>query len=408
MRPLRLNGLATAMAAVLLLVAGACAATPAPLPQPPAGAEAQPIDRAEPGGGEAGSGRGSLVHPLEVTQPPPPASTPPPSPTPIPTWTPVAGPQARLQRLTDGACCVQPFWSADGSAVGFLDRPAADAPVGIYAVAVEGGGPRLVTERLGNYSPDGRFVIYPDGGRTYIEALEGGERWASPSGHRPAAFTPDDEHVWWQETVRDSEDFGQRVIDVWIARPDGSESRRVARLTGGGVSDWFPSGDRLLLSWREGAGRESVLSALDLRDGASIELARAYRIRSATLSPDGLWVAYQVTFSEDASLDGMWLASTDGTGSRRLAIFGAYRWRPGGGLLVVPLEAHPETGSHRVVEVDPSSGQVTELTDPSELRFRIAGGDWAVSPDGRRIAFVSAPDRSIWVLELPAASSLAP
>jgi hypothetical protein len=31
----------------------------------------------------------------------------------------------------------------------------------------------------------------------------------------------------------------------------------------------------------------------------------------------------------------------------------------------------------------------------------IAGGDWALSPDGTRLVFVSALDHNLWVLELP-------
>jgi hypothetical protein len=46
-------------------------------------------------------------------------------------------------------------------------------------------------------------------------------------------------------------------------------------------------------------------------------------------------------------------------------------------------------------------GAARALTDPRFIPFRIAAGDWALSPDGNRIAFVSAADRNLWLIELP-------
>ena len=42
-----------------------------------------------------------------------------------------------------------------------------------------------------------------------------------------------------------------------------------------------------------------------------------------------------------------------------------------------------------------------ELTTPESTPFKIANGDWRVSPDGRYVAFVESSDRNIWALELP-------
>jgi hypothetical protein len=54
-----------------------------------------------------------------------------------------------------------------------------------------------------------------------------------------------------------------------------------------------------------------------------------------------------------------------------------------------------------LLEVDAAAGAARALTDPAVTPLRIAGGDWALSPDGQRLAFVSAEDRNIWILELP-------
>jgi hypothetical protein len=97
--------------------------------------------------------------------------------TPLPTLTltptlipsPTSTPAPTLRQLTTSGCCVQPFWSPDGSQVWFIDRPNESSPSGLWGVNASGGEPQLVTERVGVYSPDWSLVAYPEGGRTYVE-----------------------------------------------------------------------------------------------------------------------------------------------------------------------------------------------------------------------------------------------
>ena len=72
-------------------------------------------------------------------------------------------------------------------------------------------------------------------------------------------------------------------------------------------------------------------------------------------------------------------------------------------LLIVPFK--PGAEFHELWELDPAAGQAVRLTDPATTPFKIANGDWRVSPDGRRVAFVESRDRNIWVIELPQRSS---
>jgi Tol biopolymer transport system component len=41
------------------------------------------------------------------------------------------------------------------------------------------------------------------------------------------------------------------------------------------------------------------------------------------------------------------------------------------------------------------------VTDPAITPFKVANGDWTVSPDGRYVAFVESRDHNIWLLALP-------
>ena len=84
-------------------------------------------------------------------------------------------------------------------------------------------------------------------------------------------------------------------------------------------------------------------------------------------------------------------------------LFGSYQWRACAGcdetLLVIPFR--PDATYHALWEVAPATTDARPLTDPAVTPFKIANGDWRVSPDGRYVAFVESADRNVWVLALP-------
>ena len=345
------------------------------------------------------------VTPFAPTATPLPVPTQTPTLAPTPTLTPTPAPT--LHQLTTGGCCVQPFWSPDGSQVWFIDRPGESSLSGIWGVSASGGEPQFITDRVGVSSPDGSLVAYPEGGQTFVERLAlsevegGGERWVIVNAAgRAISFSPDSRSILWQ-AASSSENFDRRSVEVWMANVDGSESRVAARLIGGGVSGWFHDGQRLLVSGRESLSDDPFLAALNLADGSLTIIARGARLRGGTLSPEGGWVAYQITFSGDPAQDGLWVARTDGGEARRLEVFGAYRWRSEGKLLVIPLDTNAGAASHRLLEIDVASGAVRALTDPALTPFRVAGGDWSPSPDGNQVVFVSADDHNLWMIDLP-------
>jgi dipeptidyl aminopeptidase/acylaminoacyl peptidase len=311
--------------------------------------------------------------------------------TPEPTEPPAA------RQLTSGGCCVQPGWSPDGRQVWYIDRPSPAEPAGIWAVDAETGGePIFITDRLGIRSPDGTLRAYPERGQTWIERADG-VRWVAPSGGRPVSFSPDGRSIAWQQATSAS-NFDRRVVSIWTANVDGTDARLAAEVVGGGLGGWFPDGQRLLVSGREPTDGSHWVAALDLDNGSLALIISRPGLRGFSLSPGGGWLAYQVAFTGAADNDGLWLVRTDGSGAYRLEVYGAYRWRSEGRLLVVPLE--PGQGSQRFVEVEAAAGRMRSLTDATVTPVRIADGDWALSPDGRLVAYVSADDRNIWLLDL--------
>lgn len=347
------------------------------------------------------------------TQTPEPTATATPTPTATPTETatstPTPEPPLQAVQLTTGGCCTQPFWSPDSQQVRFIDQPAADQLVGIYGVPVAEplAAPQFVTERLEESTASPRYLIETGGDATVIERRSDGVRWTVPAGGRNVFISPDETRIAWTVTNSDAPSSNQ-VAALWLANLDGSEAQQIATLPRGGLSGWIDD-DTLLISSRESLeSREQILSAYNLADGSRIELARAERLRGQVLSPSGGWLVYYVTFDPDPSKNGLWLVSTDGSESIQLAddLFGSYQWRPcpdrctpeEDRLVIVPLQI--DAPVHRLLELAPATGDVRQLTDPAVTPFKIANGDWRISPDGRYVAFVESSDRNIWVIGL--------
>jgi Tol biopolymer transport system component len=329
------------------------------------------------------------------------------TPDPTATATPTATPTPTLRRLTTGGCCTQPFWSPDSRQVLFIDKPDADAPTGIWGVDITQTdmAPGLVTERIAFYTDDLTYVVTHEQGETVIKRLDGPlsdnviDQWSVPSGGRLVSISPGRTRLAW-EISDDNAPPERRVTQLWVANLDGTEAQRIATLPRGGLAGWL-SEDVLLITQRESLdSRVTIVYTLSLTDGATLELARAERPRGLSTSPDGRWLVYYVSLSDNADENGMWLVRTDGSGRRRLDsdLFGAYKWRDSHRLVIIPFK--PQAVYHEMLELDAETGEVRRVTDPDVTPFKIANGDWQLSPDGRQVAFVESSDRNIWILTL--------
>jgi Tol biopolymer transport system component len=325
------------------------------------------------------------------------------SPTASPTTTslPTPTPAPVLRQLTSGGCCVGPFWSPDSQRVLYIDKPSANVQAGVWGVGLQGGEPELYTDRLGLYSDDLSLLAYPQGGRTVVERLADGTRWSIANGGRPVSFSPDGIQVAWTGG-QSGPPYDTARRQIWISKVDGSQAHTVLEVFGGGFVSWLPNGNMLVdgrLNLSESGEAFWIYDPNNSSQSATRELARADRLRGALLSPGGSWLAYQVTFAPDPAEDGLWLVNIASGRRIRLDLFGAYRWRDDGRLLVIPLDT--STTWHSLWEYDASTEELRQLTDPQVTSFKVANGDWSVSPDGEHIAYVSAQDFNIWLLTLP-------
>ncbi|MCO6450925.1 MAG: hypothetical protein J5I90_09090 [Caldilineales bacterium] len=384
------------MAALAMALLSACNTTPSPAP-----ATETPLAAA-----------------LAPTSTPAPTATPTATPTPFPTATPTPIPTPTATptpipipiQLTTGGCCTQPFWSPDSQQVRFIDRPNSQSPVGIYGVNISEplSPPALVSERLEESLTETEYRVITEGNATTLERIADGERWTVPANGERVSISPDRTRIAW--SVSDENiPSERRVAHIWVANLDGSEARQIATLPRGGLSGWI-SNDALLISGRDNLqSQEQTISALSLADGSVVELARANRLRDTLISPSGEWIAFYSTFDPDPAHNGLWLVKTDGSERRKLedGFFGAYQWRgclqdcaaEADRLLIVPFD--PSAEYHAFWQLHAASGELRPLTDPAITPFKIANGDWRVSPDGAAVTFVESSDHNIWVLALP-------
>jgi hypothetical protein len=305
-----------------------------------------------------------------------------------------------LTRLTEPGCCVQPGWSADGQQVVFIDKPDPAQPTGIYGVSIDGGPPQLLTERIGLPSPDGRFKAYlNDAHQTVVEEIATGGQVVIPNDGLQIIFSPTSLRLAWEQTIAVG-NFDQMRTVISISDIDGNNAHEVHTLFGGGIAGWLDDDHLLLVGKNASADTELVLFSLSVVDGTRVDVVRQQRMRSIAIAPGGKWITYAITLDPDGpDSDGLWMISADGSQHYRLDVFGGARWRDGTHLLIVPME--PRAPSHRLLQLDAPSGQIIALTEPSALPFRIAAGDWSVSPTGEAVVFMSADDQALWLLHLP-------
>ncbi len=300
--------------------------------------------------------------------------------------------------LTEEGCCAGSAWSMDSEWVLFFDKPSPEDPAGLYGVPFLGGDITLFNPRVGSYSEDWSLVAYNEAGVTYVERWADGSRWPISSEGREVHISPNGEHVLWEIGSRAITSPDRRQRKSWISNYDGGEPRELLTLHGGSLIGWIGD-DSVLVSGRLAPPDPAGLWKVSILDGAAQRLFDAVNPRSVLLSPNGGWLAATVAFENDPGRNGIWVVRTDGRLSKKIPVYGAYRWRTDNQLLVIPLSmSEPDP---YVLQFDLEGDRIWRITDPLETSLPIANNDWQVSPDGKKMVFLSAIDGNLQVLYLP-------
>jgi Tol biopolymer transport system component len=286
----------------------------------------------------------------------------------------------------------------------FIDKPGDDVPVGVYGVNITAPQPApvLVNNIIGFWNLQRTIVATIEGDLAVFTNVTSGESWTVNTGGNWPSFSPDSSQIIWVATDREGP-YDRRQNDVWLANLDGSKARKLLSLYGGGLTGWFPDGQRILLTGRDNPNEEKLtLFVYDLADERRTNLFSHKRLRGGEISTGGSWIAFFISFADDPVENGLWVIRTDGANQQRLDIprFGAYAWRNDDTLLYIAMRA-PGEESMQVWAIAAATGQLQPLTDPTTLPFSISNGDWEISPDGQNLVFVNSADQNIWLMTLP-------
>jgi hypothetical protein len=181
-----------------------------------------------------------------------------------------------------------------------------------------------------------------------------------------------------------------RFPEIRLARPDGSEDRRLALRNGGSGLSWTPDGREIVYAEAQVHGTFSVfndLSAVDVMTGRVRRITRGARAYDPDVSADGT-----IVFARKMG-DRSELYTTRLEGGELLALttsapgveWSGPRWSPSGDVVVASRLL--SGGWLDVVLVDPASGEIRPLTND---RAKDVEPTWTA--DGEAVVFRSDRD----------------
>ena len=329
-------------------------------------------------------------------------------------------------------------WSPDGRSIA-ISRVAGEGDSGIYLIPPTGGPERKLAARgvvtnYGNeinWSPDGKFLAYIDGGETlklFLLSLATLERTQIETNCGHAAtptFSPRGTFLAWgcEDTEFRSSVMLLRLKDrrqtTLLSRPDeilglawSSDERRIAFSSqsalwetslarpddleklpiGQGATDLAARNSGPGLAYVGGSSNINIwrLDLLASPKQARKLVASSAEQASPDISADGSKIAFESTESGEREI---WVIDADGSNARQLTDFrspmtGTPRWSPDGKLIVFDSRV---SGEANIYIVDPNGGVPHKL---SIDRREIDTPSW--SKDGAWIYFIDVRHSSLW------------
>jgi Tol biopolymer transport system component len=306
-----------------------------------------------------------------------------------------------LVALGNGVDYSLPAWSPDGTRIAYTtwtneggasqNIQNSDQSAAIWTMNADGSDRRLVFERLPDqawipaWSPDGQWIAFTISPQSAPAAAAGPLANPEP-GQAGAPSMP----------------LG---ASIWIARADGSESRRISPEGTDAINPvWSPDGASIAFSVGAGTSgtdiRIAPVTESGFGDGSGVAEDPAANDWGATWSPDGSHILF---VSNRTGNDEIWTVGAEaGATPVQLTDEGAGDWvpaySPDGSRIAFVSD---RTGEPEIWTMAPDGSDPINLTNHP----RHWDGQWSVSwsPDGTRIAYGtgSFPDARAagWVVE---------
>jgi len=304
-----------------------------------------------------------------------------------------------LRKFGFDGCCYYPWWHpSDPNRLYAIDgQPGAAASIFEWNVSdgsssnLIGPGPRPLT------SPDGTHEIRLRNEQVFIHRLSDGAEWnVQTQGAIPAISADNSQLLWEVRSNTPAPGQPETVTEFWVSDLLGQNARRVLAQPGGSAR-WLDA-HRLLVSSPLPTDRQTMLSVFDTRDDSSYTLGIWPWLRGLDVGPGGERLMFYLTRNQDPALNGIYTIETQpGAAARKLDWFGAWRWRDSHSVYYIPFE--PTTDRQSLVYYHLTTGDSRLLIDSGSTTFIVTGADWAVSADGKRLIYLSAPDNTLWLLE---------
>jgi hypothetical protein len=303
----------------------------------------------------------------------------------------------QLTPLGYDGCCPSFWWHpADASRLYTIDgTPGQIANITEWNVADSGLSTLYGQAPPPILSPDGSHQVVNANGQITIRRLSDGVEWPVQTGGAVPAISADNSRLIW--SISHGQDVpGARdpLVEVWLSDLTGENARQIVVAEGIGAR-WI-DGSRLLLS--ESERTLTKLTVYNTPDDTSFELGTWDRVRGTSIAPGGGSLLFYRSFQANPDENGIYVIDTQpGAQPVKLPWFGGWRWRDADSVYYIPFE--PTSSIQSLAYYHFPTGENRLLTDPATQPFTIASGDWSVSADGHRIAFMNTTDNRLWLLE---------
>jgi hypothetical protein len=302
------------------------------------------------------------------------------------------------RRLTYQGCCFWPWWDATDPTLLYGIDGGPNQRASVYTWRVGGGNEQATALQPAPQpftSPDGTHTISEEGDLFRITNSASGESWTvNTEGAWPALNTNNTHLLWLRRSGVQVAGEAPPPLEVWVANVRGENARLLASQPGGSAV-WLDA-TRVLAT--ESGNQRSTLRVHNLIDGSVTDMGTYTRLRSLSIAPGGNRVMYYLSYQDDPQFDGVYMLDMqEGAAPVKLPWFGAWRWRDADSVYYIPFVPNDNRMSLGYYHIPTATDRI--LTGPEQMAFTVANGDWSVSADGQRIAYLNAYDMTTWVLE---------